>query len=158
MQDITPFLWFESEAAEAADFYTSVFKDSEILGTQYYPEGAPLPAGTILTVTIRIRDFQLIALNGGPHDKFNEAISFMVKCDDQAEVDYYWSALLDGGKPSQCGWLKDRFGVAWQVVPVGLFELLSDPDPGRAGRATQAMMKMSKIELAEMEAAANSAS
>jgi predicted 3-demethylubiquinone-9 3-methyltransferase (glyoxalase superfamily) len=153
---ITPCLWFESEALEAAEFYTSVFPDSSIVTVQRAPADTPGPkAGSVLVVQFKlaVQDYQ--ALNGGPHDKFNDAISLSVSCADQKEVDRYWSALTGGGgKPVQCGWLKDKYGLSWQIVPKRLPELLADPDPGKAKRVMEAMMKMVKIDVAALEAAA----
>lgn len=155
MQKITPFLWFDDNAEEAMEFYTSIFKDSRIMDVSRYGEGAPLPAGTVMTATFHLAGQEFMALNAGPMFKFTEAISFFVKCADQAEVDYYWNHLLaGGGTPQPCGWLKDRFGLSWQVIPDALGRLLGDPDPGRAGRAMQAMLQMTKIDVAALEAAA----
>ena len=154
-QKITPFLWFDKEAEEAAEFYTSIFKDSSINGKSYYGDNAPLPKGTVLTVGFTLNGIAFTALNGGPIFKFNESVSFVVHCDSQDEVDYYWDNLLkDGGKESQCGWLKDKFGLSWQVVPDKMLELLSSPDKGKANRVMQAMMKMVKIDLPTLEKAA----
>lgn len=154
-QKITPFLWFDKEAEEAAKFYTSVFKNSSITGTSYYGEGAPLPKGTVLTVGFTLFGQTFTALNGGPLFKFNESVSFVVHCDSQDEVDYYWDSLLkDGGKESQCGWLKDKFGLSWQVVPDRMMQLLTDEDAGVRNRVMQAMMKMVKIDLPTLEKAA----
>jgi predicted 3-demethylubiquinone-9 3-methyltransferase (glyoxalase superfamily) len=155
-QTITPCLWFESEALEAAEFYTSVFPDSSIVTVQRSPVDTPGPkAGAVLIVHFRLagQDFQ--ALNGGPHDKFNDAISLSVSCEDQKEVDRLWSALTaGGGKPVQCGWLKDKYGLSWQIVPKRLPELLAQPDPEKSKRVMEAMMKMVKIDVAALEAAA----
>jgi two-component system sensor histidine kinase QseC len=154
-QKITPFLWFDKEAEEAANFYTSIFKDSSIDSTSYYDDGMSLPAGTILTVGFTLNGIKFTALNGGPIFKFNESVSFVVHCDSQEEVDYYWDNLLkDGGKESQCGWLKDKFGLSWQIVPDRLLELLMDKDKEKANRVMQAMMKMVKIDIATLEKAA----
>ncbi len=156
MQGISPFLWFNDQAEEAAKFYASIFKNSKILKTSYYGDGMPLPKGTVMVVEFEINGQRFMALNGGPAFKFTEAISFVVNCDDQKEVDYYWEKLTSGGgQEVQCGWLKDRFGLSWQVVPTILGKLASDPDKGRSGRAMQTMMKMKKINIAELEAAAN---
>lgn len=155
MQKITPFLWFDTEAEEAAKYYVAIFKNSKINAVARYGEGMPLPAGTAMTVGFELDGQKFTALNGGPHFKFDEAISFVIDCVDQAEVDYYWAALLEGGgKESQCGWLKDKFGLSWQVVPRRLIELSTDPDKAKAGRAMQAMMGMVKINVAELERAA----
>ena len=157
MQKITPFLWFDTQAEEAANFYVSVFKNSKILSVSRYPEGEgmPGPAGRVMVVSFEIEGETFTALNAGPHFKFSEAISFVIDCADQAEVDYFWNTLTaDGGQPSQCGWLKDRFGLSWQVTPRRLMELASDPDKAKAGRVMAAMMKMTKIDIAALEAAA----
>ncbi len=154
-QKITPFLWFDKEAEEAANFYTSIFKDSSIDAKSYYGDNAPLPKGTLLTVSFTLNGQKFSALNGGPIFKFNESVSFVVNCDGQDEVDYYWDNLLkDGGKESQCGWLKDKFGLSWQVVPVKMIELLTDKDKEKVNRVMQAMMKMVKIDLPTLEKAA----
>jgi predicted 3-demethylubiquinone-9 3-methyltransferase (glyoxalase superfamily) len=157
MQKITPCLWFDTEAEDAANYYTSVFKNSRILNVSHYGEGAPRPAGTVLTVAFEIEGQEFTALNGGPEFKFTEAVSFQVSCGSQDEVDEYWNRLTEGGEPGPCGWLKDRYGLSWQIVPTRLEELLSDPDPGRSHRAMQAMLKMGKIEIAELEKAADAA-
>jgi predicted 3-demethylubiquinone-9 3-methyltransferase (glyoxalase superfamily) len=142
MPAITPFLWFDNTAGEAARFYTSIFPNSRLL------DESPL------VVTFEIEGQRVMAINGGPHFQLNEAFSFFVACDSQAEVDRYWDALLaDGGTPSQCGWLTDRFGLTWQIIPTRLMELMSDPDPERAQRVTQAMLGMVKIDVAALEAA-----
>ncbi|HEX6231793.1 MAG TPA: VOC family protein [Jiangellaceae bacterium] len=147
MQKITPCLWFDNQAEEAALFYTSVFKNSRVLDVSRYGEGAPVPAGTAITVRFELDGQEFMALNGGPHHDFNDAISLYVDCKDQAEVDYFWDRLLDGGEPTQCGWLKDRYGVSWQIIPQALQELLSDPDPDKAQRVMQAMLAMVKIDV-----------
>jgi predicted 3-demethylubiquinone-9 3-methyltransferase (glyoxalase superfamily)/CheY-like chemotaxis protein len=158
MQKISPFLWFDNQAEEAMNFYVSVFKNSAVVAVQRYPEGSPGQAGSVMTCSFTLDGQQFTALNGGPMYKFSEAISFVVDCADQAEVDEYWGKLTaDGGQLGQCGWLKDKFGVSWQVVPAGLYALLSDPNPEKAKRATQAMLQMSKIDLAAIQAAANQA-
>ncbi len=157
MPRITPNLWFDTNGQEAAEFYVSVFPSSEITNITYYPEGAPGPAGSVLTVSFVLDGQDYTAINGGPMFSFDEAISFLISCADQAEVDYYWAKLTDGGEESQCGWLKDRFGLSWQVVPEGWEALLTDPDPGRAQRAMTAMLAMRKIDIAAIEAAADGA-
>jgi predicted 3-demethylubiquinone-9 3-methyltransferase (glyoxalase superfamily) len=159
-QRITPFLWFDNQAEEAAAFYTSIFKNSKVLATTRYTREAEQvagrPAGSVMTVAFQLDGQDFTALNGGPVFKFNEAISLVVHCRSQEEVDYYWDRLSDGGdkQAQQCGWLKDRFGLSWQVVPDQLSELLSDPDAGKARRAMAAMLKMKKIDLAELHRAA----
>ncbi len=157
MQKITPFLWFDNRAEEAMQFYTSIFKNSKAGEIRRWGDGAPAPKGGVLSATFEIEGQQLIAFNGGPHFKFTPAVSLMVDCKDQDEVDYYWQKLGEGGVESQCGWLQDKFGLSWQVVPKRLGELLQDPDSGRSGRAMQAMMKMTRIDVAALESAANAA-
>ena len=156
MPQINPSLWFDTQAEEAAEFYVSVFEDASILGVSRYGEGAPLPAGTALAVDFQIGNLRFTAINGGPVFHFTEAISFVIDAPTQADVDYLWDTLTaDGGEPSQCGWLKDKYGLSWQVIPPILGQLLSDPDPARAGRAMQAMLQMSKIDIAALQAAAD---
>ena len=150
-----PCLWFDDQAEEAAKLYTSVFPDSKILSVSRYGPDMPKPEGTVLTVNFSLDGQEYLALNGGPEYSFTPAISFQIMCADQAEVDHYWNALTDGGEPGPCGWLTDRFGVSWQVVPTALPELMNDPDADRARRATQAMMKMGKIDIAELRRAAD---
>jgi predicted 3-demethylubiquinone-9 3-methyltransferase (glyoxalase superfamily) len=151
---IAPCLWFDSRLEEAVNFYVSLF-GGKVHDTSYYPEGAPMPKGTVLTMTFSLQDEEFMALNGGPHFKFNEAVSFVVKCKDQAEVDKYWSALTaDGGQESQCGWLKDKYGLSWQIAPEALLTYTTGKDAGRAKRAMQAMMTMKKIDIATIEKAA----
>ncbi len=156
MAKIRPCLWFDGNAEEAAEFYVTLLPDSRV--DKVWPSPADTPsggAGTILLVDFTLAGEQFQALNGGPEFRFNEAISFVIDCEDQAEVDRLWERLTaDGGEPSVCGWLKDRFGVSWQIVPRRLSELMADPDPDRARRATEAMLKMTKIEVAELERAA----
>ncbi len=155
MNKITPFLWFDSQAEEAANLYVSLFKNSRISKIMRMPEGGPGPAGSALTVSFELDGQPVTAMNGGPHYKLNEAFSFVIHCQDQAEVDHFWNGLLaDGGEPSRCGWLKDRFGMSWQVTPDRLLELMTDSDPAVAGRVMQAMMQMVKIDIAPLEAAA----
>ena len=154
MQTISPFLWFDNQAEEAAELYVSIFKNSSILGVSRYGEGAPVPAGTAMSVSFRLDGLEFQALNGGPLYAFTEAISFVVRTETQDEIDDVWGKLTrDGGEPGRCGWLKDRFGLSWQVVPPVLFELLSDPDPERSGRVMQAMMGMGKLDIAGLRAA-----
>lgn len=157
MQKISPFLWFDDQAEEAANLYVSLFEDSEITDIARYPEGTPGPAGKVMTVNFRLEGQEYTALNGGPQFSFTEAISFVVHCKDQDEVDRFWSQLTEGGEESQCGWLKDRFGLSWQIVPDRLGELLGDPDPARSQAAMQAMLQMSKIEIKTLEDAADAA-
>ena len=154
-QKIVPNLWFDTEAEQAAEFYVSLFPNSRIVNVTRYPEGAPGPAGTVMTVEWELDGQRFVGINGGPHFTFSEAVSFAITCKDQDEVDRYWDALVAGGEPSQCGWLKDRFGLSWQVVPEGMEEVLADPDPERAQRAMQAMMGMVKLDLAALRAAAD---
>ena len=154
MPKIHPFLWFDSEAEAAMNFYVSVFPNSRVLGCSRYGEGGPGPAGTVMTADFELDGLRVTALHGGPIFKFSEAVSMVIDCADQAEVDYYWEKLLaDGGQPSQCGWLKDRFGFSWQVVPKQLFETIGGPDREGAKRALAAMMKMIKLDVAALQAA-----
>ena len=155
MPRITPNLWFDTRAEEAARFYCSVFPNSRIVSVARYPEGSPGPAGEVMTVEYELDGQRYVHINGGPQFTFSEAVSFQIDCADQAEVDHYWAALVDGGEESQCGWLKDRYGFSWQVVPAGMDELFDDPDPGRAQRAMQAMLRMRKLDLAELLRAAD---
>jgi len=155
MQKITPFLWFDKEAEEAAKFYCSIFKNSKILDVQRYPGGGPAPAGSVMIANFELEGMQFVALNAGPLFKFTEAISFVVTTEDQEETDYYWNKLTaDGGKEVECGWLKDKFGLSWQITPRTLMQLLSDPDKQKAARVMTAMMTMKKINIAELERAA----
>ena len=155
MKAITPCLWFDTEGEEAATFYTSVFHDSMIVDVARYGDAGPRPAGTVMTVEFELNGQPFLALNGGPeHRGFSESLSFQVFCESQDEVDHYWSALSDGGEEGPCGWLKDRWGLSWQIVPSRLGELLCDPDPERAQRAMAAMLKMSKLDIAALEQAA----
>ena len=156
-QRVIPNLWFDTQAEEAATFYCSVFPNSRIVSIARYPEGSPGPAGEVMTVEYELDGQRYVHINGGPQFTFSEAVSFQIDCADQAEVDYYWEKLTDGGEESQCGWLKDRYGFSWQVVPAGMDELFSDPDPDRAQRAMQAMLKMRKLDVAEMVRAAEAA-
>lgn len=154
MQKITPCLWFDTQAEEAANYYVSIFKNSEIREVSRYGEGAPMPAGTALVVSFVLEGVEFQALNGGPIFSFTEATSFYVYAETQEEIDELWGKLTsDGGQPSQCGWLKDKYGLSWQIVPPVLGELLADPDQEKAGRVMQAMLKMQKIEIAELRAA-----
>jgi predicted 3-demethylubiquinone-9 3-methyltransferase (glyoxalase superfamily) len=157
---ITPCLWFDSQAEDAARFYTGIFKNSKMGKISRYTEAGTdvhrQPAGKVLTVEFELNGQPFTALNGGPHFKFTEAISFQIMCKDQEEVDYYWNKLGEGGDPKaqQCGWLKDRFGLSWQVVPTRMVELLSNPDREKSGRAMEAMLKMKKLDIRELERAA----
>lgn len=155
IQKITPFLWFDSQAEEAAKFYVSIFNDSKITSISHYGEGAPVPAGTVMTVAFQIEGQKFTALNGGPLISFTEAISFVVHCKTQQEIDHYWEKLTDGGEESQCGWLKDKYGVSWQIVPDKLMELLNHPDAAKAQRVTQAMLQMVKLDLNVLQEAAD---
>jgi predicted 3-demethylubiquinone-9 3-methyltransferase (glyoxalase superfamily) len=152
-QQITPFLWFDGNAEEAARFYVSVFKNSKIVTTARYGDAGPGPKGSVMTVVFSLDGQEFIGLNGGPHFKFTEAVSFSIDCKTQEEVDYYWDRLSAGGEPSQCGWLKDRFGLSWQVNPGVLGEMLGDPDPAKAKRVMEAMLKMKKIDIAALQRA-----
>jgi predicted 3-demethylubiquinone-9 3-methyltransferase (glyoxalase superfamily) len=157
MPSITPSLWFDNNLEEAAEFYTSVFPNSSIESINRVTEAGPGTPGDVLYGVFVLDGNRFLAINGGPAFAFSEAVSFMIDCKDQDEVDYYWERLVDGGDESQCGWLKDRFGLSWQVVPNRLFELTNDPDPARAAAATKAMHGMRKIVVAELEAAADGA-
>jgi predicted 3-demethylubiquinone-9 3-methyltransferase (glyoxalase superfamily) len=154
MQKISPFLWFDAQAEEAATFYVSIFKNSKILKVSRYAEGGPGPAGTVMVVNFQLEGQEFIALNGGPLFKFTEAISFAINCQTQKEVDYFWNKLTaDGGQESQCGWLKDKYGLSWQVVPTILHELLSDKDQKKAQGVMQAMLQMKKIDIPALKRA-----
>ncbi len=153
-QKITPFLWFDDQAEEAMNFYVSIFRNSKIGSVSRYGDAGPGPKGKVMSATFTLEGQEFMALNGGPQYKFTPAISLFVNCETQQEVDELWEKLTaDGGKPSQCGWLTDKFGVSWQIVPRQLGEFLGDPDPEKAGRVMEAMLKMRKIEIAELEAA-----
>jgi predicted 3-demethylubiquinone-9 3-methyltransferase (glyoxalase superfamily) len=154
-QKIIPNLWFDTEAEEAAGFYTSVFSNSRILSLTHYTEAGPRPAGTVMTVEFELDGQRFVGINGGPQFTFDEAVSFQITCETQHEVDYYWERLSDGGAEGPCGWLKDRYGLSWQVVPTGMEELLNDPDAERARRAMQAMLGMSKLDIATLRRAAD---
>ena len=154
MSKITPFLWFDNNLEEAMDFYASVFKNSKIGNVSRYSEGAPLPAGTVMSASFELEGQEFMGLNAGPVFTFNEAISFFVSCEDQVEVDYYWEKLTaDGGEESRCGWLKDKFGLSWQIIPKALGELMGDSDPKKASSVMQAMLQMQKIEVKDLQAA-----
>ncbi len=154
VQKITPFLWFEHQAEQAANFYVSIFPNSKIVKVVRHGEAGPGPAGSAMTVAFELEGQTFTALNGGPHFKFTEAISFVVRCQTQEEVDYYWEKLTAGGAEVQCGWVKDKFGLSWQVVPDAMPELLSDPDPKKAARVMKAMMGMKKLDVAALRRAA----
>ena len=153
MQKITPFLWFDHQAEEAANFYISVFSNAKILRTVRYGEEGPGPKGTVMTIEFRIEGQEFVALNGDPAFTFSQAISFVVNCTSQGEIDRLWEKLTEGGEPQPCGWLKDRYGVSWQIVPVVLADMLNDPDPGKAGRVMKAMLKMGKLEIKPLQKA-----
>jgi len=153
-QKITPFLWFDGQAEEAANFYTSIFDNSKVLDVARYGEVGPGEKGSVMTVSFELEGQRFVGLNGGPHYKFTPAISFYISCETQEEVDYFWDKLLEGGgKPSQCGWLSDRFGVSWQVVPDALIEFLQDEDREKAQRVMQAMLQMVKIDIKKLQEA-----
>ena len=154
MQRITPFLWFDGQAEEAAELYTSIFENSRILEVSRYSEAGPREPGSVMTVQFELAGQRFVGLNGGPAHQFTEAVSFMVECETQDEVDDYWAKLSEGGEEGPCGWLKDRFGLSWQIVPDALLRLLTDPDREKAARVMQAMMQMHKIEIADLERAA----
>ena len=158
MQKVTPCLWFDTEGEDAAKFYTSLFPNSKITNVARYGSAGPRPEGDVMTAAFELDGQPFVALNGGPEFTFDEAISFQVSCKDQDEVDRFWAQLTaDGGEEGQCGWLKDRFGLSWQIVPERMGELLSDPDPARAQAAMQAMLQMQKIEVKVLEEAADAA-
>lgn len=154
MQKITPYLWFDTEGEDAARFYASVFPNSRILDISRYGSAGPRPEGMVMTVSFVLDGQHFVALNGGPDFTFDEAVSFQVECENQGEVDRYWSALSEGGEEGPCGWLKDRFGLSWQIVPKRLIELLADPDAERSQRVMAAMLEMKKIVVDELEQAA----
>src|SRR5262245_39525441 len=154
MPKITPFLWFDGQAEEAAQLYTSIFDNSKILSVSRYSEVGPGEAGSVMTVEFELEGQRFTALNGGPNYTFTEAVSFVVSCETQEEVDEFWSKLSDGGEEGPCGWLKDRYGLSWQIVPTALMRLIGDPDREKANRVIAAMLQMRKIEIAELERAA----
>ena len=159
MPRITPNLWFDTEAEQAAQYYCSIFPNSKINNVVNYTDAVPDRAGEVVTVEFELDGQPYTAINGGPEFKFDEAVSFLINCKDQDEVDHYWGKFLaDGGEEGPCGWLKDKYGLSWQVVPDGLVELFQDKDPGRAARAMKAMMGMKKLDLAEVQAAADATS
>jgi len=153
IQKINPCFWFDDQAEESAQFYTSIFKNSKINAISYYTEVSPKPAGTVLTVDFQLEGQDFTALNGGPEFTFNPAISLCVNCDTQAEIDYYWDKLLEGGEVLACGWLTDRFGVSWQIIPAEMGELMSNDNPERASRVMEELLKMKKIDLATLQRA-----
>jgi len=154
MPKITPFLWFDKQAEEAANHYISIFKSSKIVNVARYGDGGPGPKGSVMTIAFQLDGQDFVALNGGPQFKFGEAISFVVNCETQQEIDDYWSKLLaGGGRPSQCGWLKDKFGLSWQIVPTALGKLLQDKDPQKSRRVMEAMLQMQKIDIARLKQA-----
>jgi predicted 3-demethylubiquinone-9 3-methyltransferase (glyoxalase superfamily) len=153
-QKITTFLWFDNKAEEAANFYVSLFKNSKILTMSRYGDAGPGPKGSVMTCTFQLEGQEFIALNGGPHFKFTEAISLFVDCETQEEVDHLWNKFTaDGGVPSQCGWLKDKFGLSWQIIPSAMMEMMSDRDPAKSRRVMEAMMQMSKIDIQKLKQA-----
>ena len=154
-QKIITNLWFDTQAEEAAEFYCSIFDNSRIVSVARYPDGAPRDAGMVMSVEFELDGERLVGINGGPEFSFSEAISLQIACRDQDEVDYFWEKLTEGGEEGPCGWLKDRYGLSWQVVPEGMDEIFSDPDAGRAQRAMQAMLKMRKLDAAALRRAAD---
>ena len=154
---ITPFLWFDGNAEQAAQFYTSIFPNSRITDVAHYGEAGPRPAGTVMTVAFELDGQRFVAINGGPQFKFSESVSFEISCADQAEVDRYWERLSEGGEEGPCGWLKDRYGLSWQVVPKRLVELIGDSDPETTSRVMEAMFTMRKLDVAKLEEAAQTA-
>lgn len=155
MQKITPYLWFDNQAEEAVNTYISLFKDGMITNIARYGDAGPGPNGSVMLINFQLEGQEFVALNGGPVFKFTEAISFFVHCEEQDEVDMLWDRLSDGGEKSQCGWLKDRWGISWQIIPAALSELLQDPDPEKSARVMRAMLKMTKIEVATLRKAYN---
>lgn len=156
-QEIIPNLWFDTEAEEAARFYTSVFDDSRVVNVTHYTDAGPREAGSVMTVEFELNGNRFIGINGGPEFKFNEAVSFQINCDTQEEIDYYWERLAEGGEEGPCGWLKDRYGLSWQVVPSWLDEVFSDEDRERASRVMDAMLRMRKLDVAALREAAEAA-
>ncbi|WP_460461022.1 VOC family protein [Angustibacter peucedani] len=155
MQKIVPNLWFDGQAEEAAQFYCTIFKNSRVVNVAHYTDAGPGEPGSVMTVEWELDGQRFVGINGGPDFTFDEAVSFAISCRDQDEVDYYWDALVEGGEESQCGWLKDKFGLSWQVVPEGMDEIFADPDPERARRAMQAMFAMKKLDVAALRRAAD---
>jgi predicted 3-demethylubiquinone-9 3-methyltransferase (glyoxalase superfamily) len=154
-QKIIPSLWFDTEAEEAAGFYTSVFKNSRIVSVAHYTEAGPRSAGMVMTVEFELDGQRFVGINGGSQFKFDEAVSFQITCETQDEIDYYWERLSEGGEEGPCGWLKDRYGLSWQVVPTGMEELFAHPDPERAKRAMEAVLGMGKLDIATLRSAAD---
>ncbi len=152
-QKITPFLWFDTQAEEAANFYVSLFKNSKIAKVSRYGDAGPGPKGSVMVISFQLEGLDFTALNGGPHFKFTPAISLMVNCDTQEEVDHFWERLSEGGRKDRCGWLQDKYGLSWQVVPTALSRLMSTPDRDKANRVMQAMLKMDKLDIATLERA-----
>jgi predicted 3-demethylubiquinone-9 3-methyltransferase (glyoxalase superfamily) len=158
MPEIVPNLWFDTEAEEAAGFYTSVFENSRVVNVTHYTDAGPREAGMVMTVEFELDGRRFVGINGGPEFKFDEAVSFAIECEDQEEIDYFWEKLREGGgEEGPCGWLKDRFSLSWQIVPTGMDEMFADPDKGRAERAMRAMLGMKKIDVAALQAAADGA-
>jgi predicted 3-demethylubiquinone-9 3-methyltransferase (glyoxalase superfamily) len=155
MQKIVPNLWFDTEAEAAAGFYVSIFPNSRIVNVTHYTEAGPRPAGMVMTVEFELDGQRFVGINGGPEFNFDEAVSFAIECETQDEIDSYWERLSEGGEQGQCGWLKDRYGLSWQVVPTGIEEIFSDPDPKRAERAMKALLGMRKLDIAELRRAAD---
>ena len=153
MQKITPFLWFDNNAEEAANFYVSIFKNSKVLSVSRYGDAGPGTKGTVMVAEFQIDGQEFVALNGGPRFKFTEAISFVINCETQQEVEYFWERLSDGGEKSRCGWVKDKFGLWWQVVPTVLGKLMSDSDPEKVKRVTEAMLQMERIDIEPLQRA-----
>lgn len=153
LQKISPFLWFNDNAEQAIQHYLSIFRHAKIISSTRYGDAGPGPKGALMTATFQLEGVEFTALNGGPHFKFTEAISLLVRCESQNEVDYLWEQLGAGGQPGQCGWLKDKFGLSWQIVPVVLMELLQDRDPEKVARVMQAMLKMHKIDIKQLQQA-----
>ena len=154
MQKIVPYLWFNTQAEEAAKFYTSIFKNSKITAISRYSDAGPGPKGSVMTASFQLEGQEFVALNGGPTYQFTPAISFVVNCETQAEVDRYWVKLSEGGRPNQCGWLQDKYGLSWQIVPTALLRLLQDKDAAKAQRVMKAMLQMTKIDIEALERAA----
>jgi predicted 3-demethylubiquinone-9 3-methyltransferase (glyoxalase superfamily) len=153
MQKITPFLWFDGQAEDAMHHYVSIFRNSKVLGVTRYGDAGPGPKGSVMIAAFELEGQRFTALNGGPQFKFTEAVSFVVNCETQEEVDDFWDKLGEGGKTQQCGWLKDKFGLSWQIIPTALPELMSDPDPEKVRRVTEAMLQMTKIDITKLRQA-----